>query len=75
MDNFGAVIKNARLQAGLTRKELADNLGISPRHLKNIENNHKKPSLKLLHHLIRELSIPADLIFHPGSGITPDDLK
>jgi len=44
MDNLGAVIKDARTQAGLTRKELAQKLDITPRHLKYIENNLEKPS-------------------------------
>ena len=65
MELLGTIIKDARLQAGITRKELAEKLEITPRHLKYIENNHRKPSLKLLFKIVRELSIPGDRIFYP----------
>ena len=75
MENLGAIIKAARLEAGMTRKALADKTGVSVRHLKYIENNQRKPSLSLLYRLIRELDIPADKIFHPERAATPSPEK
>jgi len=70
MDKLGIVIKDARSQAGMTRKETASKLHVTPRHLMSIENGHQKPSFDLLYRLVRELTIPADLIFYPESSPT-----
>jgi len=64
-DKLGAVIKDARFAAKMTRMELAAILGISQRHLMYIENGNHKPSFDLLFQIIQALSIPADRIFHP----------
>lgn len=64
-DHLGSVVKSARLQKQLTRKQLAEKLKISQRHLTAIENEQKPPSCDLLFMLIRELHIPSDLIFYP----------
>jgi len=62
---LGTVIKEARLQAGMTQEELAKILGITARYIVYIEKNHKKPSYCLLFQLVRELSIQTDKIFYP----------
>lgn len=64
-DMLGKVIKQARLANGLTYEQLAERVGISERYLYRIENKKQKPSYDMLFKLIRELSIPADLIFYP----------
>jgi DNA-binding XRE family transcriptional regulator len=64
-DWLGFVIKNARLKNGMTRKEFAAKLKISPRHLQAIENEKQKPSFDLLFRLIRLLSVSPDLVFYP----------
>jgi len=64
-DKLGAIVKEARLQTGMTRKEFAVKAQITPRHLLNIENNNQKPSYDVLFRLIRALCIPADWIFYP----------
>lgn len=65
IDVLGVTIKEARERVSLSRKALTSTLNISQRHLMYIENNSQKPSYKLLFRMIRELSIPADLIFYP----------
>jgi transcriptional regulator with XRE-family HTH domain len=65
IDILGTVIKEARVTAGLTHMDLAAKLKISQRHLMYIENSRQKPGYKLLFRMIRELAIPADLIFYP----------
>lgn len=64
-DTFGEVIKKARQRSNLTMEELADRPQVSSRYLYRLENEGKKPSYDLLFALIRELSIPPDLIFYP----------
>lgn len=62
---LGSVVKSDRLQKQLTRKQLAEKLQVSQRHLTAIENEQKWPSYGLLLMLIRELQIPSDIIFYP----------
>lgn len=45
---LGSVVKSARLRKQLTRKQLAEKLKISQRHLTAIENEEQKPSFDLL---------------------------
>lgn len=63
--HLGSVVKSARLQKQLTRKQLAEKLRVSQRHLTAIENEQKQPSYNLLFMLVRELQIPSDMIFYP----------
>ena len=62
---LGAIIKNARLKKGMTQERLAETAGIGLRHIMGIENEGSSPSYEVLYKLIRELHIPADLIFYP----------
>jgi transcriptional regulator with XRE-family HTH domain len=64
-DTLGLVIKQSRINNGLTQKSLAAELSISARHLLRIEHGHEKPSYDLLRRLIRRLKIPTDQIFFP----------
>jgi transcriptional regulator with XRE-family HTH domain len=62
---LGAVIKNARLNKQLTQEQLAEKVGIGPRHIMAIENEGKHPSYEVLYKLIQILDISADSIFRP----------
>lgn len=64
-DKLGEVIKTARLNMGLTREQLSEKIGISPRYLMSIEHEKKKPSYDILFKLVRQLAINADDIFFP----------
>jgi transcriptional regulator with XRE-family HTH domain len=64
-DTLGSVIKQSRINNGLTRKNLAEELHISARHLLRIEHGQEKPSYDLLRRLIRRLNAPTDQIFFP----------
>lgn len=74
IDKLGIIVRTARLQAGISRKEHAKKLSISPHHLGAIENNQKKPGYVLFVYLIRELHIPTDRIFYPESAHERPDL-
>ena len=43
-DKLGEIIKTSRLKMGLTRDQLSEKIGISPRYLMSIEHEGKKPS-------------------------------
>jgi transcriptional regulator with XRE-family HTH domain len=65
MVKLGAIMKSARQRAGKSRKEVAEKLGVSVRHVMYIENGRQKPSGELVFQIVRELYIPADLLFYP----------
>jgi transcriptional regulator with XRE-family HTH domain len=65
---LGAVIKNARLNKQLTQEQLAEKIGVGPRHIMAIENEGKHPSYEVLCNLIQILDISAELIFHPKTA-------
>lgn len=62
---LGCIIKRARIAKQMTQNQLAEIMGITPRHLMSIENGNRNPSYDLLYRLIRELDICADTIFYP----------
>ena len=64
-DKLGSLIKSTRISKHLTQKQLAERLSISPRYLMSLENGKQLPSCDLLFRIIRELRIPADMIFYP----------
>jgi transcriptional regulator with XRE-family HTH domain len=64
-DTLGAAIKSARLEKNIARAELARRLNVTSQHLGAIEKGRKKPSFKLLFHMIHELNITADRFFYP----------
>ncbi len=64
-DTLGTTVKSARKNADMTIEELAERIDVTERYLYRIENEGKKPSFEVLYKLVRELSIPSDLIFYP----------
>jgi transcriptional regulator with XRE-family HTH domain len=65
IDHLSSVVKSARYAKQLTQCQLAEQLGITPRYLKAIENSGRKPSYDLLARIVRELDILADDVFYP----------
>lgn len=65
MKHMGAVIQAARGVRGITQTALAEKIDVSLRTIIAIENGKRNPTFDVLYKIIRELSIPADLIFRP----------
>lgn len=61
---LGVVVKQYREYIGLTQSQLAKRLYIGTRTIMEIENHRGNPQFDILHSLIRELNIPANLIFY-----------
>jgi transcriptional regulator with XRE-family HTH domain len=61
----GFILKAARERAGITVEALAETANVSKRYIYRIENEGKKPSYDVLHHLIRALDMSPDLLFYP----------
>ena len=57
---LGQAIKKAREAKGMTREQLAEILGVAPRHLQSIENEGQYPSFPLFARLVTMFNISAD---------------
>lgn len=63
---LGALVEKARERKRLSREILAEQLGITDRHLFSIERENKTPSYRVLKKLVYALEIPPEEIFYPG---------
>ena len=63
---FGKDVQMAREAAGMSRRELAERVGIDPRYLANIELCGTIPSMPVVMQLIRLCKLPAERYFNPG---------
>ena len=64
-ETFGADVKTAREEVGISRRELAEKIGVDPRYLANIELNATIPSMPLVVQLFHLCRIPAYKYFKP----------
>ena len=64
-ETFGADVKAARKAKHLTRKVLAEIVGIEWRYLANIENKGTIPSLPVVIQLIKVWGLPVERYFNP----------
>ena len=62
---FGQAIKEARKGRGESRKNVSDDMNISPRYLANIENKGQQPSLQIFYELVTRYHISVDQFFFP----------
>ena len=66
---FGQAIKEARKVKGLSRNQLADQMGIAPRYIASIENSGQHPSLQIFYELVTLLDVSVDQFFFPGKSV------
>ena len=66
---FGEAIKAARTGRKESRKQVSDEMYISPRYLANIENKGQHPSLRVFYDLVSLLNISVDEFFLPASDL------
>ena len=59
---LGGVVRYLRTSAGFTQLELAERVGSDHTYLSHIEAGRREPSLRMLRHLARELSVPPGLL-------------
>lgn len=70
---LGDVIKNRRIELGLTQSEIAEEIDVDPRTILNIENYKGNPKWEILYPLIRALRIDPSLLFYPELNHAQDD--
>ena len=71
---FGKRIKSLRTDRNITQDRLAEELNISCRHLRNIENGAKAPSYDILLTISELFSVSTDCLLK-GNEHTYSDLK
>ena len=51
--SLGNILKERRLKSNLTQKQVAEEIGLTVRHIIYIEGNGRNPSLEVLYKLCR----------------------
>lgn len=59
-ENYGAKIKDLRIQHGLTQNQVAESLGVTPGYISNVENNRTAMSLRILMYYARLMGCSLD---------------
>lgn len=75
MKSFGEWLKNKREGMELSRKELADLMGLSgPAKIHYMENGEHEPTRKTLEALIKAMGLPEEEVLL-AAGIVPEGLR
>lgn len=61
-ENYGAKIKELRMQNNLTQNQVAESLGVTPGYISNVENNRTAMSLRILMYYARLMGCSLDSI-------------
>jgi len=64
---LGKAIKKARLDKKLTQEKLAELIGITPMHVKQLESERRKPSVEVLYKIVSALDLSLDTLFFDSS--------
>ena len=59
-ENYGARIKDLRIQMGLTQNQVAVELNVTPGYISNVENNRTAMSLRILTYYAKLVGISLD---------------
>ena len=73
LDRIGNIIREARLNKGLTQEELAELVDVTPAYIGHIERNQRSFSLQTLVRLVSELDIDMNYLF--SEDVPTDDEK
>jgi transcriptional regulator with XRE-family HTH domain/mannose-6-phosphate isomerase-like protein (cupin superfamily) len=70
-ENLGPRLRQARLNAGLTLRELARQLGVSASFVSQLENGKSQPSVATLYSLSQLLDVSIDQLFETRGAAPP----
>jgi transcriptional regulator with XRE-family HTH domain/quercetin dioxygenase-like cupin family protein len=72
--NLGLQLRTARQKSGMTLRELARRLGVSPSFLSQIENGKSQPSVATLYSMAQTLDVSIDHLFEndQSTGAPPE---
>lgn len=71
MDNLGSRLKDIRLKAGLSLRELARQVDVSPSFVSQIENGKSQPSVATLYSFAQVLKVSVDELFESRTAPDP----
>ena len=69
---LGGKLRLARRQAGLSLRELARQLSVSPSFLSQMENGKSQPSVATLYSIAQVLGVSIDELFHTDDDSSGD---
>jgi transcriptional regulator with XRE-family HTH domain len=69
--NLGSRLKHRRLLSGMSLRELARQLGVSPSFVSQLENGKSQPSVATLYSLAQLLDVSIDELFAAEGAVTP----
>ena len=72
LDGIGDRIREERTKAGISQRELARRLGLSPSMISQIESGIAKPSVGTLYSIVNELNLSLDRVIR-GDGFDASD--
>jgi len=72
---FGNALKNARNEKKLTQEKLAEMVGITPTHLKQLESERRNPSIDVLFKLAMALTLSLDSLMSEYPDDTVQELR
>jgi len=73
VSSLGGYLKEQRIGAQLTLRELADQAGVSNPYLSQIERGLRKPSAEVLQQIAKALRISAESLYVRAGILSPDD--
>lgn len=71
-DTLGEYVRQARLRSNLRLRQLAEQLGITPSYLSDIENDRRVPSQEVLEGIARHLRLDMDELLARAGRLDPD---
>ena len=72
---LGPRLKEIRSKTGLSLREIARQLKVSPSFVSQIENGKSQPSVATLYALAKLLSVPVDVLFEPAGDPVAASIK
>lgn len=70
LEDIGARLREERDRVGISQRELARRVGLSPSMISQIESGQSKPSVSTLYGIVTELGVSLDDLFG-ANGVTP----
>lgn len=68
LDQVGSRLRKARMARGVSLREVARNIGVSPSFVSQVETGKASPSVGTLYSLVNELGLSLDEVMSPDSG-------
>lgn len=75
VESLGSYLREQRMSARLSLRQLAEQAGVSNPYLSQIERGLRKPSAEVLQQLARALRISAEQLYVQAGILDPDDVE